>query len=222
VDGGLKLTDLGPGNCPTPSPTGDRVVFLLNSGQVQGAENGVWIMHRDGSDRKMLGGYGRPRWSPDGHQFLIISFARSPEVTVIDDRFGRPSGVLQIPPEQMLFSIPSWAEDDTIVAVVGEEDGDTIALIDVSDPSDGKIKGVLWKRSRDLDVRPREPVYSQATRRCVFVGEDARGMALYGFERGKPGTPKRLEAASDNLIRDLAFSPDGRYVLFSSNRPDRP
>jgi Tol biopolymer transport system component len=31
-----------------------------------------------------------------------------------------------------------------------------------------------------------------------------------------------MEAASDNLIRDLAFSPDGRYILFSSNRPDRP
>jgi Tol biopolymer transport system component len=219
---GLKTTDLGPGNCPTPSPTGDRVVFLLNPGQVPGAETGVWIMQRDGSDRKMLGGYGRPRWSPDGHQFLIISFAKAPEVTVIDDRFGRASGVLQIPPEQTLFSIPSWAEDDTIVAVIGEEDGDTIALIDVSTPVEGKVKEVLWKRSKDLDVKPREPVYSPATRRCVFVGEDPKGMALYALERGKPGTPRRLETASDNLVRDLAFSPDGRYVLFSSNRPDRP
>jgi Tol biopolymer transport system component/type II secretory pathway pseudopilin PulG len=219
---GLKTTDLGPGNCPTPSPSGDRVVFLLNPGQVVGAETGVWIMQRDGSERRRLGGYGRPCWSADGHQFLIISFARSPEVTVIDEQWGRPSGILQIPPEQTLFSIPSWAEDDAIVAVIGDEDGDTIALLDVSTPADGKVKEVLWKRSKDLAVMPREPVYSPATRRCVFVGEDAKGMALYAFERGKPGETKRLEAASDTLIRDLAFSPDGRYVLFSSNRPDRP
>src|SRR4051794_11250689 len=67
---GLAMTELGPGNCPTPSPSGGRIVFLLNPDQMQDAETGVWIMQRDGTDRRRLGGYGRPRWSPDGHQFL--------------------------------------------------------------------------------------------------------------------------------------------------------
>jgi len=140
---------------------------------------------------------------------------------VIDARPGQPSGVLQIP-DQKVFSIASLAGEGTIAAVVGEDEGNAVALIDVSSPADGKVKDVLWKRGKDLDVKPYEPVYSPITRRCVFVGEDSKGMALYSFEVGKPGAPKRLEAASDNLIRDLAFSPDGRYVLFSSNRPDRP
>jgi len=221
ADQGLKMTDLGPGNCPTSSPRGDRIIFLLNPDQMQDAETGVWIMQRDGTDRRRLGGYGRPRWSPDGHQFLVISFAKAPEVTVIDDRPGQPSGVLQIP-DQKVFSIASWAGEGTIVAVVGEDEGNAVALIDVTSPADGKLKEVLWKRGKDLDVKPSEPVYSPITRRCIFVGEDSKGMALYSFEVGKPGAPKRLEAASDNLIRDLTFSPDGRYVLFSSNRPDRP
>jgi type II secretory pathway pseudopilin PulG len=221
ADGELKLVDLGPGNCPTPSPAGDRVVFLLNPNQVPGAETGVWLMQRDGSERRKLGGYGRPRWSPDGHQFLIISFSNSPEVTVIDDRAGHQSGVLQIP-GQRVFSIPSWAEDGTIVAVVGEDEGDAIALIDVSTVAEGRVKESLWRKGQGPGLKPREPVYSPAARRCVFVGEDDKGMALYSVEPGKPGAAKRLEAASDNLIRDLAFSPDGRYVLFSSNRPDRP
>ena len=68
-----------------------------------------------------------------------------------------------------------------------------------------------------------EPVCSPATGQCVFVGSDPKGMALYTLDPGKPGPPRRLEPEGhDKLIRDLAFSPDGRYLLFSSNRPDRP
>ncbi len=44
-------------------------------------------------------------------------------------------------------------------------------------------------------------------------------MALYSFKRGKADPPRRLEPAGyDSLLQDLAFSPDGRYLLFTSNR----
>jgi hypothetical protein len=44
-------------------------------------------------------------------------------------------------------------------------------------------------------------------------------MALYSFEPGKAGSPKRLEPeGSDSLMQDVALSPDGRFALFSSNR----
>jgi hypothetical protein len=47
-------------------------------------------------------------------------------------------------------------------------------------------------------------------------------MALFEVDQKKPGAPRQIEKDSfDNLIRDLAFSPDGRYLLFCSNRPDR-
>ena len=61
----------------------------------------------------------------------------------------------------------------TIVAVIGEEVGDTIALIDLSDPEQGKVKEVLWKQGKGLEVKPSSPVYSSITRRCVFVGDEA-------------------------------------------------
>ena len=48
------------------------LIFLLDPGSLVGAEAGVWLMKADGSDRRRLGGDGRPRWSPDGHQFLIV------------------------------------------------------------------------------------------------------------------------------------------------------
>ena len=114
------LRDLGPGNCPTPSPRGDRVIFLQNPDQIPGAETGVWIMGSDGGDRKHLGGYGRPKWSPDGHQFLVISFDDPCEVTLIDDRPAKMSGAIKIP-GQKIYSIPSWADEQTMVAVLGAE-----------------------------------------------------------------------------------------------------
>jgi Tol biopolymer transport system component len=225
ADGRWAIKDLGPGNCPTPSPTADRIIFLPNPDQMPNAETGVWIMQADGSQRRRLGGYGRPRWSPDGHQFLIISFSSPAQVTVIDDRPGKKSGEVHLA-GQRVYSIPSWAGEGTIVAVIGAEGneaGDTVALLNLADPEQTTTQEVLWKKGSGLAVNPSEPIYSPITRRCVFVGSDPKGMALYSAEQGKSGPPRRIELEGyDNLIRDLAFSPDGRYILFASNRPDRP
>jgi Tol biopolymer transport system component len=74
-EGHLSVKDLGPGNCLSVSASCDRLVFLLNPGAVPGAESSVWLMNADGTGRRKLGGYGRPRWSPDGHQFLVVDFS---------------------------------------------------------------------------------------------------------------------------------------------------
>ena len=221
----LSVKDLGPGNCPDFSPADDRIVFLLNPGAMPNATAGVWLMQADSSGRRLLGSYGRPRWSPESRQFSIISFSNPAEVTIMDARPER-SGVLNIVGHQV-FSVPSWAGEGTLVAVIGAgaATGDTIALIDVTDPTRGKVKEVLWKRGKALVVTPFCPAYSPATRRCVFVGKtEGKGRALYAFRHGKPDPPRRLEAGDrfDNLILGTTFSPDGRYVVISSDRkPDR-
>jgi Tol biopolymer transport system component len=217
AQGRVTMSDLGLGNCPTFSPSDDRIAFLNNSG-VGGAELGVWLMRADGSGRRLLGDYGRPKWSPDSRQFMIVSFTRPRQVTLMDVR-PEKSGPLQLP-EYSIFWEPSWVVDGTIVAAIGSSAADTIALIDVSDPAQGKVKQVLWRKEKELDVTPYHPLYSASTRRCVFVGAGPKGMALYSFQSGQTEPPKRLEPTGyDNLIQDLAYSPDGRYVLFSSNRP---
>ena len=103
----------------------------------------------------------------------------------------------------------------------GAATGDTIALVDVTNPTRGKVKEVLWKQGKTLDVTPLCPAYSLATGRCVFVGKtDGNGRALYAFRHGKPDPPRRLEAGDrlDNLILGTTFSPDGRYIVFSCDR----
>ena len=215
--GRLELSDRGLGNCPTFSPTDDRIAFLNNSSE-GGAQTGVWLMQADGSNRRMLGDYGRPKWSPDSRQFLIVDFGLPRQVTLMDVR-PEKSGALHLA-GQNLFPEPSWAGGELIVAAIGADVPYAIALIEVSDPSQARIKEVLWKKGNDLDVKPYHPLYSAATRRCVFVGQTAEGMALYSFRHGQPCLPRRLEPAGfDGLIQDLAMSPDGRHVIFASDRP---
>jgi Tol biopolymer transport system component len=217
----LGRKDLGPGACPSLSPDGERIAFLLNPGAVAGAEAGVWVMRADGTDRRRLGGYGRPKWSPDGRKILVSDFSNPCRVSLLDE-----SGALRPIEGLSVDSVPDWAGKDTIVAAVNfDAVGDTadmIALVDISDPRRSRLKEALWRKGDGLDLSPSYPVYSPDARLCVFVGSGPQGMALYRLDRDSAG-PRRLEPGrSDRTIQDLALSPDGRYVLFTSDRAARP
>ncbi len=214
-DGPPAVTDLGTGNCPTFSPTDDRIAFLSNA---DGVENGVWLMDADGSNRRVLGGYGKPMWSPDGRQLISMSF-ESPRRLTLMDADPDKSGLLQIPDNEV-YSDPSWAGVGTIVAVIGQTKGDTVALVDVSAPPRAKVKQVLWQKANGPEINPTSPIYSATTGRCIFVGADPKGTALYSVQQGKTGPAKRVGPKGyDQQISSLAFSPDGRFALFSGHGP---
>jgi Tol biopolymer transport system component len=156
-EGRPTFTDLGPGNCPTFSPDDKKIAFLLNPGAQAGAQDGVWVMEADGSQRRRAGEYGAPYWSADGREFLINCFADFPETTVMN--LDKLTGGKLVIPGYRILKWPSWAGSGTLVsALTTREEGDTIALLDVSNPADAKIIEVLWQRGEELDVTPRWPV----------------------------------------------------------------
>jgi Tol biopolymer transport system component len=227
-DGRPIFTDLGLGNNPTFSPDDKWIAFLLHPSAELGADTGVWVMHADGSQRRRVGEFGAPLWSPDGREFLINSYSLPTESTVINIE-TKDGGVVEVPGHQ-IFSWPNWAGPGTLVSALATKEkyeGDSIALLDVRKPAEAKIIQVLWKRSEDLNVNPRWPVYRPDTRQCFFVGEEPKKRTIYMVQGGGSLQARRLEVveyqrqAPHQQLAGLSFSPDGRYLLFQANRPVR-
>jgi len=220
-DGLPTCTDLGAGNSPTLSPNGKRIVFQLDAGAEPGAEAGVWLMQADGSERRRISEYhGAPFWSPDGREILINDYSNGPTTTMVINLETKEGDLLKVVGHQ-IFSWPSWVGPGTLVSALATGgEGDSIALLDVRKPAEAKIIEVLWKRSDDLDITPRWPIYHPETRRCIFIGVEPRKRTLFSFRRGESGRVKRLEPQGyDDWLGGLSFSPDGRYLLFCGNRP---
>jgi RNA polymerase sigma factor (sigma-70 family) len=228
-DGRPVFSELGPGNNPAWSPNDRQIAFVRHPTPGREGESGaVWLMHADGSDSRRVADFGAPSWSPDGTGFLINSYSLPTKSSVFNLE-TRESGVLQVAGHQV-FSWPSWARPDTLVSALATDgQPDTIALLDVHNPAEAKIIEVLWKRSKDLDVIPRWPVYLPASRRLFFVGEEPKQRMIYHLQRGEPQSLKRLDVveylrpgAAAQQLAGLSFSPGGRYLLFNANRPERP
>ena len=72
---------------------------------------------------------------------------------------------------------------------------------------------------RTVPTSSRRTRSTRPSRGCVFVGGQAKGTSLYSVQPGKGGPAKPLGKPGDPLIVNLAFSPDGRYVLYSADGP---
>ena len=164
-----------------------------------------------------------PFWSPDGHEFLINSHSVPTQSTVInlDTKDG---GVVNVAGHQIL-SWPSWVGPGTLVASLTTEGApDSIALLDVRSPAEAKVIEVLWKRNNELDVTPRWPVYRPDTRNCFFVGDEPAKRTLYMVPRGESLKARRMDVVERRPLHSrafgcLKFSPGGRYMLFTAERP---
>ena len=216
------FADLRLGNCPTWSPDGKRIAFRMNAGADQAAEPGIWIMNADGKERRRLAGGSLPKWSPDGKQVLSVSFSNPCDLTLIDATTGN-SQPIELPDHQF-FSVPSFAGDgQTLAAVVRGKGALCIALVDISEPAQAKVKEIVWNRGIGISDEPIYPVYSTAAKRCIFVGRSPTGFFLYRIDQQTKGVPVKLEPnALGERIASLSIGPEGKQVLFCSARtPER-
>ena len=216
-----EFVNLGHGNCPTWSPDASQIAFRINPAADPNAEPGIWMMNADGKERRRLADGDIPKWSPSGNTILTVSFSNPCTLTLIDAKSG-DSQPIELGDHQF-YSVPSWAGDGkTLVAVVRSKAAFSIALVDIGDPATAKIKEIVWPRGIGVSDEPIYPVYSEKEKRCVFVGRSSMGFFLYRIDAETKGVPQRLEPnALGERIAGLSLSPDGKHVLFCSERESK-
>jgi RNA polymerase sigma factor (sigma-70 family) len=220
-DASPTLTDLGPGGCPTISADNKKIAFLLTPNADPGAQASIWVMDADGTNRRRAGDFGAPLFSRYGRECMINDFSDGITTTVVMNLDNLTDDVLAVEGYQ-IFSWPSWAGPGRVVSSLAtQQEGDTIALLDVANPAKAKVVEILWKRGPDLDITPRWPLYVPETGTCYFFGVDpTNSRILFRITRGKPGKAERMEPDfQDDWRGGLSASPDGRYLLFNANRP---
>jgi RNA polymerase sigma factor (sigma-70 family) len=234
-DGKPAYTELGEGNDPSFSPDNKSIAFLLHASVEAGMGGAVMMMRADGSGRHRLTESGSPFWSPFDGELLINSYTlpSKSEIFNLKTKKGR---VIEVPDHQV-FSWPSWVGPRTVVTALAPKEtseGDSIVLLDVSEPAQAKILEVLWKRDADLDVVPRWPVFRPGTNQLFFEGVVTKKeggpperRALYSLLRGESLRAKpfglvghdSIPGSTGTGLGSLSFSPDGRYLLIDANGP---
>jgi Tol biopolymer transport system component len=198
------LTTSGSQRSPTFAPDGQSLAYVEEGAGVPQ----LWARRLDGGPALQLthgeGAVARPRWSPRGDR---IVFER------------RGQGLWWVPPlggaaQQVLpvGSCPAFFPDGERLAFE-RADGLWTARLDGS-------------QARHLEGLP-EGYYDTYVKRCPAVSPDGRLLAFYRAERGPVGDIW-LVPAGGGQPRQLtfdsapagspAFTPDGRFVIYSSQR----
>ena len=190
------------------SPDGRRVAFVVTTLSQEKDEYlaNIWIADiAGGAPRRFTAGPGRdtlPRWSPDGSRLAFIS-ERQPgkkgQLMVMPADGGEPVALTRL---KSGVAAPAWSPDGTRLAFLSRVGG--------------------WQEPDDEEERKKsKPPRVITTLKYRFNGE--------GFVHDRPthvftvpaagGEPTQL-TFGDFPDVDPAWSPDGRWIAFSSPRHD--
>lgn len=212
---GADLKDLGPGAFASWSPDGKQIVFAVVDQNKEKAQAGVWVMNADGKGRQFLFAGTAPGFSPDGSRILFVSAHEGNQfIYVYDVLEGTPKKILQ-EPYQKRPGNARWSTDGKKVAFVDERNGKTeLFVIDAA----GSEKGQTM-RHRGLIGGP---VAWAADARLLLWSKDKatdpqKLSTLTAEGNDSPEALPGQEAGTLNF--DPVWSPDGRRVVFVSDRP---
>ncbi|MEX2496764.1 MAG: S9 family peptidase [Woeseia sp.] len=195
---------------PRISPDGRQVVYVRQSNDIMtdSSIGNLWLVDSDGSHhRPLLSGrddYSAPRWSPDGTRIAYLSDvegSRQLYVRWLDT--GQTALVTNL--------------EETPQALVWSPDGNSIAFsMQVPEKAEPlaappeKPEGAEWAEPVKVIER-------------IFYRADGAGYLPTGNSHvfivpAEGGTPRQVTSGDFNHGGPLAFTPDGRFIVFSANR----
>ena len=199
---------------PQIGPDGSRIAYVRRSGDIMTdrMRPTIWLVDtRTGEQAPLVAGAGshsNPRWSPDGRRLAYISTAEGggAQLFVRWMETGESVRISGLPdsPDSI-----AWSPDGRQIAYAMHVPGEELRL---GAPGD-KPEGASWA--------PPLEVHSAVTYRTDEEGYLKPGFSHIFLVSSDGGAPRQLSFGSVNDNGPLSWTPDGRAILFSSNRnPD--
>ena len=206
---------------PAFSPDGKNVAFAWEEGAAQPPR--IWLKPAGDSSPRLLtpkpGRYDSPAWSPDGKALACIRFGGSAtgDVLAIDIQSGRERVIAHLFPSRrgLPYRHLSWSPDGQTLAVddaATSQDPFAIFLVSLSTGRKTRLT-----TPDNLIVGDFDPRFSPDGRWVAFVRAYHRARQELFLAPVTGGSPRQLTADSAQ-ISDYDWLPDGKRIVFASNR----
>jgi dipeptidyl aminopeptidase/acylaminoacyl peptidase len=196
---------------PQISADGARIAYVRRSGDVMTdrMRPTIWLVDtRTGQQAPLVAGPGshsQPRWSPDGKRLAYISTAEgaAPQLFVRWMDSGQSVRItgLSAAPDDI-----AWSPDGRQIAYVMHVPGEALRLGSMPD----RPEGAQWA--------PPLEILSAVTYRTDEEGYLKPGFSHIFLVSADGGAARQLSYGSLNDNGPLSWTPDGRTIIFSSNR----
>ncbi|MEA3003969.1 MAG: hypothetical protein QOH81_2757 [Sphingomonadales bacterium] len=196
---------------PQISPDASRIAYVRRSGDIMTdrMRSTIWLVDtRTGEQAPLVAGAGahsQPHWSPDGRRLAYVSTAEGggAQLFVRWMDTGESVRITGLPdtPDSI-----AWSPDGRRIAYVMHVPGEPLKL---GAPGD-KPEGAIWA--------PPLEIHSAVTYRTDEEGYLKPGFSHIFLVPADGGAPRQLSFGQVNDNGPLSWTPDGRFIVFSSNR----
>jgi dipeptidyl aminopeptidase/acylaminoacyl peptidase len=208
---GRDLFSLEAASDPQISPDGSKIAYVRRSGDIMTdrMRPTIWLVDTRSGEQVPLaagpGAHSQPRWSPDGRRLAYISTAEGGAAQLFVRWMGSGESV-------RITGLP-----DTPSSIAWSPDGREIAYT-MFVPGDGMKLGALPPKPEGAQWAPPLEIHSDVTYRTDEEGYLKPGFSHIFLVAADGGAPRQLSFGSVHDNGPLSWTPDGRTLLFSSNR----